>query len=149
MVISQRPCHSAGIRMIGKKARIEFPLALDHFPGKAALFTEVVEKVSRELTEANHGVLDGLGKLPPEVGTLNVNQAEAGGNGVHACIINGVIYCVIVLGWKCRNGASDLPPKFGPVQKLGFWFRLGLSRGYGDGKEGFQCGADHSQASGG
>lgn len=99
-VFSEHPYPSAGIRMIGKEAGVDFPLVMYYFPSKAALFTEVIELVCQELVQANQGFLADLQGYSPEEGfdifldrcldfhfarpellrtiTLNINQFEAG-----------------------------------------------------------------------
>ncbi len=67
-VFSNYPYYAASIRMIGKAAGIEHPLINYYFPTKAALFEEVLERVTAEYYQANISWFQGLEGLDPEVG---------------------------------------------------------------------------------
>lgn len=67
-VFADYPYYTASIRMIGKAAKIDHPLINYYFPTKAALFEEVLKRVTEQYYVANISWFEGLRELGPEKG---------------------------------------------------------------------------------
>lgn len=60
--------YAASIRMVGKAAKVDHPLVNYYFPTKAALFEEVLKRITDEYYEANTTWYEGLHELELENG---------------------------------------------------------------------------------